>query len=186
MILLYVLFIYSQISAFLTFHIWSLLVFVLSETIVVLLFFFRSKAQILSDDVEDYVVAVAATLSALLFRPFVGSHIMAGDLLVLLGIVLQVASLISLNTSFGVAPANRGVKTTGLYKFVRHPIYASYLVLYIGYVLNNQTLENLLIFVFAMSLQIWRIENEERLLSKSPEYESYMSKTRWKLIPGVF
>jgi protein-S-isoprenylcysteine O-methyltransferase Ste14 len=186
LILLYILFIYTQISAFIIFHVWSLLAFVLSETIVVLLFFFRSKAQVLSGDAEDYVIAVTATLSTLLFRPLVGSHIIFGDWLVFLGIVLQMASLISLNTSFGVAPANRGIKTTGLYKFVRHPVYASYLVLYIGYVLNNQTWENLLIFVFAMSLQIWRIENEERLLSKSPEYKSYMTRARWKLIPLVF
>ena len=185
-VLFYVFFIYSQISAFLVFHLWSLPVFVLSETITLFLFMFRAKVVIFSDDMKDYAIAFSATLAPLLFRPFVGIHIIWGDSLVVIGLIMQILSLLSLNTSFGIAPENRGVKKSGLYKVVRHPVYASYLILYIGYFMNNLSMENLLIFIVAIILQIWRLENEERLLSKSSEYEQFKKETKWKLIPGVF
>ena len=35
--------------------------------------------------------------------------------------------------SFGLMPANRGIVCTGLYRAVRHPIYAGYLVTHIGF-----------------------------------------------------
>ena len=44
------------------------------------------------------------------------------------GLIIVVASKITLGRSFGLVPANRGVVVRGPYTFVRHPIYAGYLV----------------------------------------------------------
>ena len=40
--------------------------------------------------------------------------------------------------------ARRQLKTSGLYRLVRHPLYASYLLSYLGYVLANTNLRNVL------------------------------------------
>jgi isoprenylcysteine carboxyl methyltransferase (ICMT) family protein YpbQ len=179
-------FIYSQISAFLIFHYYSLLAFALSETITIFLFLFRSKATVVSTEPADFVLAVAGTVAALLFRPYAGQHIIIGDILVMVAVIMQIIALLSLNKSFGVVPAIRGVKTKGLYHFVRHPMYASYCLLYVGYIINNQTLVNFVVFIAAVGLQVLRIQSEERLLSETSEYMQYKKETPWKLIPHVF
>ena len=42
------------------------------------------------------------------------------------------AAKFSLARSFGLAPANRGVKSRGAYAFLRHPMYLGYVVEWIG------------------------------------------------------
>ena len=56
-----------------------------------------------------------------------------GSVLVLVGVVLATGAVLSLGRSLGIEAANRGVQTHGLYRFVRHPIYAAYLPLMGGY-----------------------------------------------------
>ena len=43
-------------------------------------------------------------------------------------LVVSLGAFLSLGRSWGIIPANRGVKTGGLYRVVRHPIYASYVI----------------------------------------------------------
>jgi protein-S-isoprenylcysteine O-methyltransferase Ste14 len=65
-------------------------------------------------------------------------------------------------------------------------MYLSYFILYFGYVLNNQTITNLVLFVIAVMFQLLRMRSEENLLSQNPEYREYQKKTPWKFIPGVY
>jgi len=102
------------------------------------------------------------------------------------GIVLQLFAKLSLGRSFGLLPANRGVVSTGAYRFVRHPIYAGYLLSEIGFLLTNFSTRNLITIGVWMLLQIGRISLEEHLLSEDEHYRAYKSQVRYRLIPGVF
>jgi protein-S-isoprenylcysteine O-methyltransferase Ste14 len=82
--------------------------------------------------------------------------------------------------------ANRGICSSGPYKFVRHPIYFGYVLLHTGFFMLNPSLWNLAIFGLLYSIKIPRILIEEGLLSRDPEYRSYMDKVRFRLLPGLF
>ena len=82
----------------------------------------------------------------------------------LAGLLIALASLGTLGRSFGIVAANRGVKTRGPYRLVRHPAYFGYLVAYVGYVAENPSLANLALLCLSTAFQLVRIGEEERLL----------------------
>jgi protein-S-isoprenylcysteine O-methyltransferase Ste14 len=82
--------------------------------------------------------------------------------------------------------AIRGVKTGGLYRLVRHPLYLSYSIAFGGFVLNQMTWHNTMIYSAALLLWVLRILAEERLLMRDPTYRGYAERVRWRLVPLVF
>lgn len=79
------------------------------------------------------------------------------------------------------------VISTGPYAFVRHPMYAGGLLLFIGTPLALGSYWGILAFVAVLPALIWRLLDEERFLAKNlPGYIDYCAKVRWRLIPGVF
>jgi protein-S-isoprenylcysteine O-methyltransferase Ste14 len=94
--------------------------------------------------------------------------------------------MLSLNRSFGLLPAHRGVKSDGLYRWVRHPLYSAYLLAQLGSLVNNLTAYNVVIVVAATVFQIIRVRQEERLLTEYADYRAYVEQTRWRLYPGVW
>ena len=104
----------------------------------------------------------------------------------LVGLSLAIVSLGSLRRSFGLAPANRGVKTSGMYRFVRHPLYASYLVALSGYLLAYPAPRNFALLAASLVGQLVRMSLEERLLLRDPAYVRYATQTRFRLVPRVY
>jgi protein-S-isoprenylcysteine O-methyltransferase Ste14 len=102
------------------------------------------------------------------------------------GMALAFAAALTLRRSFGVIPANRGVKIHGAYRLVRHPIYAGYILSFCAYVAGNPSLWNVVVLVITVSLCLARIQREERHLSTDPAYRVYCAATRWKLLPFMF
>ena len=102
------------------------------------------------------------------------------------GIVLQIYSKLSLGRSFGLLPANRGVVDRGAYRFVRHPIYASYIIGHIGFILGAFNFWNLGILFLAYIFQFIRIREEESVLRKDASYLAYESRVKWRILPFVF
>jgi protein-S-isoprenylcysteine O-methyltransferase Ste14 len=110
----------------------------------------------------------------------------ACELVQLAGLLIALASLGTLGRSFGIVAANRGVKTRGPYRLVRHPAYFGYLVSYLGYVAENPSFANLTLLCLSTAFQLVRIREEERLLRSDTSYERYRSSVRRKLIPLVY
>jgi protein-S-isoprenylcysteine O-methyltransferase Ste14 len=104
----------------------------------------------------------------------------------LAGVTAAIISLVALGRSFGFVAANRGLKTRGPYAIVRHPVYASYLLIQAGYVVQSQSLRNILIVGFATVCNVGRAVAEERLLTGSPAYLAYREQVRWRLIPYLW
>ena len=162
-----------------------------AETSVVIFVLLRRSTQAISMRLGDWLLAITATYAPLLVQPANTPDVWrmvvpAAIGLVLAGNVIQIAAKLFLRRSFGIAPANRGIKTDGMYKLVRHPMYAGYLLVHLGILALMPTLLNLTIYAIGWWAQILRLLAEERLLSEDPAYRAFMQTTRWRLIPGLF
>ena len=108
------------------------------------------------------------------------------DIIMTVGLLTHLGAKLSLRRSFGVIPADRGVKTGGVYTLVRHPMYLGYMIVEIGMILAGPLLWNAIVFGVHWLFFIYRIFAEERVLNQNPEYRAYAQKTRYRLIPGLF
>lgn len=161
----------------------------IAETSVVLFVLIRRPTQAISIKLGDWLLAATATAAPLLIQPAsspVPELVMPGLALILLGNCFQLWAKLFLRRSFGIAPANRGIKSDGPYRFVRHPMYAGYLAVHIGVMLLVPSLLNLAIYAIGWWAQILRLGAEERLLGQDPAYQAFAQKVRWRLIPGVY
>ncbi len=100
-----------------------------------------------------------------------------------LSLVGIIAAAASLGRCFAIAPADRGLRTGGTYQWVRHPMYASELMFYAGYLLANWSWRNLAVSGLIVFCTLIRIHYEERLISG---YHEYAQRVRWRLIPLVW
>jgi protein-S-isoprenylcysteine O-methyltransferase Ste14 len=87
----------------------------------------------------------------------------------------------SLGRSFAILPANRGVVTGGAYRWVRHPIYAGYLMGHILFLLSSFSIYNFAVYALITFFQVHRILREEALLAGTPEYRDYMVAVPYRL-----
>ena len=161
----------------------------LSETAVAIFALIRRPTDKLSMELGDWLLAITATCAGLLIIP--GATLFPaiaplGVALAIGGNLIQAWAKLVLRRSFGVAPANRGLKLTGPYRLVRHPMYAGYLLVHIGVLILMFSPVNVVIYAIGWWAQILRILAEERLLSQDPVYSDYMQTVRWRLIPGLF
>jgi protein-S-isoprenylcysteine O-methyltransferase Ste14 len=163
--------------------------FFAEELWIVVAFLVRRPARAVSQRLGDWLLAFGGTFGGVLFRPD-GAHlhwgIVVGLGLQLAGLTVCVASFFALGRSFGFAPADRGLRQRGPYSIVRHPIYASYVLLQFGYVLQSISVRNVLVMVLVCSCNIGRARAEERFLSSSAAYDEYEASVRWRLLPGVW
>ena len=161
---------------------------VISEGLVVLFILIRRDATVFTLRPFDWAIALGGTALALFARP--GGHpflpTFVGTAFMLAGLLLAVTSKLTLRRSFGVAAANRGIVGAGPYSLVRHPMYAGYILVYVGFLLNNPLRWNLALFAATVILIVARIRAEERVLVKDPEYAAFMSRVRHRLAPGLF
>jgi len=104
----------------------------------------------------------------------------------LAGTVAAILSLAALGRSFGLLAGNRGVRTAGPYQIVRHPAYASYIIVQLAYVLENLSLWNAVLFTVVLVAQLTRISQEEQALSADQSYRQYRSQVRYRLVPGLY
>ena len=154
------------------------------------LFLCRRPAGRVAETPLAWLLGLGCTLLPMLARPggAAGGFGLAalGHLLQLLGAVLIAAALLSLGRSFGVVAAHRGVRTGGLYRWARHPLYAAELLFLLGFALANASLWNALVWLAAAGLQVWRAGLEERLLACDPIYLAYRRRCPCRFLPGVW
>jgi len=110
----------------------------------------------------------------------------AGLVLVTLAAGLSLVSLLSMGRRFGVRPALRGLVTSGPYRFVRHPMYLSYVVADIGYNLQEWNSVTLLLVLAGWASLVYRIRAEERVLSQDVEWPAYIALVSYRLLPGIW
>ena len=85
--------------------------------------------------------------------------------------------------------AERGqhVIATGLYGFVRHPMYLGASIVFVGGPLLLGSLYGFLVGLVTIGLLVLRILGEEKLLARDlPGYGEYLHKVRYRLVPHVW
>ncbi len=165
----------------------SSLLILLSEGAPILFMIIRRPARELSLRPRDWAFAAAGTYFPLMIAqggPAISLEF--GVILLVLGMLVHIGAKLSLNLSFGLVAANRGIKTDGLYRFVRHPMYAGYMICHIGFLLTQPSLWNLGVYVVTWTFLALRIAAEERILFQDEEYREMATRVRYRLIPGVY
>lgn len=78
--------------------------------------------------------------------------------------------------------------TDGFFRYIRHPHYSSLLIIGLGLALFFYSLLALLIAIIAFPIMAVSVIDEEKKLLKQygKEYEDYMKRVRWRLIPWIF
>jgi protein-S-isoprenylcysteine O-methyltransferase Ste14 len=109
-----------------------------------------------------------------------------GLILVTLAAGLSLVSLLTIGKLFGVRPALRGLVTNGPYRFVRHPMYLSYVIGDIGYNLQEWNSVTLLLVLVGWASLVYRIHAEERVLSQHAEWPAYVALVRYRLVPRIW
>jgi protein-S-isoprenylcysteine O-methyltransferase Ste14 len=92
---------------------------------------------------------------------------------------------ISLGRNIGFVPAQREIVTHGMYKYIRHPIYAVVFVSIVGAMLERWSLRNAIVLGAGIVLFGVKSFVEEGLLKQDPQYAAYMKKVPYRFIPGV-
>jgi protein-S-isoprenylcysteine O-methyltransferase Ste14 len=109
-----------------------------------------------------------------------------GLVLVMLAAGLSLVSLLTMGRLFGVRPALRGLVTNGPYRFLRHPMYLSYVLADIGYNLQEWNSVTLFLVLIGWASLVYRIRAEERVLSQHAEWPAYAALVRYRLVPGIW
>lgn len=115
--------------------------------------------------------------------------VIVGNILVLVG--LGIAGLVLVQNDYAAATitveADQKVVSTGLYGFVRHPMYAGALIMIIGSPLALGSYWGLLVVVPALVALSLRATDEEKALREELDgYDEYTEKVHYRLVPGVW
>lgn len=112
-----------------------------------------------------------------------------GDVLVATG--LGVAMLVVIQNSYAGATVTvetgQTVASSGVYKFVRHPMYVGNLIMMIGIPLALGSYWGLLFVLPGQAVIVFRILDEEKLLTQElAGYSEYAQQVRYRLVPYVW
>ena len=113
----------------------------------------------------------------------------AGDLLILVSMWMSLR--VFKENSFGSATVevakDQRVISTGPYALVRHPMYSSAAVYFIGLPLALGSYWGLIPALLAILCLVLRLFDEEEFLAENlAGYTDYCAKVRWRLMPGIF
>jgi protein-S-isoprenylcysteine O-methyltransferase Ste14 len=160
-----------------------------SEALVVVLTVFRRAPMAVDRSLRARLLTTLAMMGppfvvAVRSAPFIPDALSASVGAV--GLVVVIAGKLSLGRSFGLIPANRGIVSSGLYRFVRHPIYLGYLITHVAFVAANVNVWNIVLLTTSDIALLARALCEEKTLTQDPEYRAYRARVRWRLVPGLF
>jgi protein-S-isoprenylcysteine O-methyltransferase Ste14 len=116
--------------------------------------------------------------------------VLVGNLLVAIGFafIFRVFRENTFTSATIEVTKGQSVISTRPYGIVRHPMYASALLLYLtGTPIALGSYRGLIALVAILPFLIWRLLDEERLLAKElPGHTEYQKEVRFRLVPGVW
>lgn len=128
-------------------------------------FFFKRKPAHSKGSRTLTILAYASSAIPLLyFGSTVSSKalFLASDLLAIVGFLIVVLATVELGTSIGISPANRGLVRSGIYRYIKHPMYLGYVISELGLVFLNPL--NIALLVISVSLYTFRAKSENQIL----------------------
>lgn len=166
------------------------LLFLFDQFIVLVFLIFRRPTDVITTRPMDWLAGLLGSTLTLLLGPVTPEAALApqavSGFFVLFGVIVHLLAKLTLRRSFGAVAANRGVKASGLYRYVRHPMYLGYILSEFGFLLAGPNLRNVSLILLVWLFFLWRIEAEETLLAEDAAYRDFMAKTPFRLLPGVY
>ncbi len=164
--------------------------FIVQNAVFVTFILIRQRHQAVDRNIFHQAVAIVAFFSGVFF---VGEETTGGPrihrfstAIIFIANVLGAVTLVNLGRSIGILIARREIKSGGLYRFVRHPMYGTDILLRVGFLISHFEPRVIVLFIASAGCYVWRAILEERFLSQSPEYRDYHGRVRYRFIPGVF
>jgi protein-S-isoprenylcysteine O-methyltransferase Ste14 len=145
--------------------------------------------QVLATIAFIAVLALPAFDHRLCWSPVPSYVAVAGDVLVVLGLLIVFPVFKENTYTAGVITVETGQKviSTGPYARVRHPMYAGSLVMLLGVPLALGSSWGLITFIPITIVIVWRLLEEEKfLLENLPGYSEYRNRVRYRLVPYIW
>lgn len=102
----------------------------------------------------------------------------AVNAILLVGGSMNAIGVLTLRRGFTIMSEARVFVRTGLYRWIRHPLYASHFLIYLGYMLLHFHTVTVVLYVVFVAGQTLRARIEERKMTAAfPEYEEYRRTT---------
>ena len=106
-----------------------------------------------------------------------------GNVFIILGFILIIIAFKDLGKSISPMPKpkdNSKLITTGIYNFIKHPMYYSLIIISLGFLLKSLTLYNLLLSISLLLIVKIKIDIEEKyLIKKFKNYKSYRERLKF-------
>ena len=163
---------------------------VISELLGVFLILTRRFASTISRHPIDWALSLMAVNAPLLATPAPPSTFIALQIttaLMIAGMIIQISAKAALWRSFGLVPANRGIKTGGPYRFLRHPMYAAAIIFMAGTSLLLGSWYGFFMgLIFVAGIAFRAVQEERVLKAELPGYDEYMAQVKYRFIPYVW
>ncbi len=111
-------------------------------------------------------------------REYLGLSVLAGMYVAIAGLVIALVAISDMRRSFSILVQVRDIITSGLYRYVRHPIYCGHVITMFGFALLDPRIYSILFVAIGIGLTFFRASLEERKLCQfSQEYRRYKQNT---------
>lgn len=126
----------------------------------------------------------------LLFAPLYHSlplsrgMIIVGQVFIFTGIIIGIKAIMDLGSSLTATPIPKRksiLRTKGIYAYIRHPIYTSGLITFLGVVFNRPAISSILLYAILIVFFYLKSIFEEKLLSE--QFKQYIA---YQKITGRF
>lgn len=113
------------------------------------------------------LIAWGSALLPMLMQAEIHSNLfdLSGLTLSICGTLIVGLSCIDLGRSFGVSPALRPYVQSGIYRYIKHPMYLGHLLMELGIIIAEPSTRNIAILILSWLLYRLRISLEARLIS---------------------
>jgi len=159
------------------------------NTSITLVFLLRRPSKLTSRNIGDWIAAIGGTFITYLYtsqaEPISPLIVPTAYIVMIVTAFLSTICVINLGRSFGIVPANRGVKTDLLYGIVRHPLYSLYTIYDLAVISLAFSSHNCCICILHALFSYLRARREENILKQDRTYQEYIAKTRYMFLPGV-
>lgn len=108
------------------------------------------------------------------------------EILFIFGGSLTFISFLCLGRNFSILPKMRKIVSKGTFRWVRHPAYLGEMLMLLACLLSSDKWFSWVIFLLFIPSLVFRIQAEEKLLSKNEVYLNYKKEVKWRLIPFIW
>jgi len=145
-------------------HLIFFLLLALRDFLAGYFFMKRTPAKLKAGHLVSIMSYVSTAMPLIYLPPTVDikALLLASDLLAIVGFSIVTLATIELGTSLGISPAQREYVSSGIYKWIKHPMYLGYGIAELGLAMINPI--NISIWVMSSSLYFWRKRTEQNLL----------------------